>query len=251
MNSKYSADNDADKEFYLGVVDAIRSTPDGTRKFFQTKNVHWIQKIEENWGVVYQEYLKISKMLELLPPIDEISQTQKHLNEDKKWKIFPFFGYGVTFDKNLERCPETTKLLQIVPGIRGAMFSIMSPGKYIEPHVGAYCGVIRYHLGVKIPDPIEQCGISVGGEIRHWEQGKSILFDDTHTHSAWNNTSDERVVLLIDLERPLEGWLDKINKSMINKMAKILIDGTDKSWELWESENGKIFDELFDNNNLN
>ena len=44
------------------------------------------------------------------------------------------------------------------------MFSILAPGKHIPPHDGPYKGVLRYHLGLVVPDaPVERLGIRVGG----------------------------------------------------------------------------------------
>ena len=70
------------------------------------------------------------------------------------------------------------------------MFSILSPHKRIPPHVGPYKGVLRYHLALKVPEPADQCGITVHGVTRHWEEGKSLVFDDVWEHSAWNETDD-------------------------------------------------------------
>ena len=56
---------------------------------------------------------------------------------------------------------------------------MLSPGKHIPAHRGPYKGVLRYHLGLKIPEPREGCRIRVGEEVRHWEEGASLLFDDT------------------------------------------------------------------------
>ena len=35
-----------------------------------------------------------------------------------------------------------------------------------------------------------------------WEVGKALLFDDAFVHSVWNETSEERVVLLADIWHP-------------------------------------------------
>ncbi len=48
--------------------------------------------------------------------------------------------------------------------------------------------MLRYHLGLLIPEPEDQLGISVGGQIAHWSEGQSLVFDDTFEHSAWNDT---------------------------------------------------------------
>ena len=36
-----------------------------------------------------------------------------------------------------------------------------------------------------------------------WEEGKSFVFDDTYHHEVWNDTEDDRVILLVQFDRPL------------------------------------------------
>ena len=83
------------------------------------------------------------------------------------------------------------------------MFSILSPHKHILPHCGPYKGVLRYHLGLIVPEDAENCRIRVGDDIRHWEPGKPLIFDDVFNHEVWNDTDETRVVLFVDVERPL------------------------------------------------
>jgi beta-hydroxylase len=93
------------------------------------------------------------------------------------------------------------------------MFSILAPGKRIPPHVGPYKGVLRYHLALKVPEPAERCGITVNGVTKHWEEGKSLVFDDVWEHSAWNETDDTRVVMFVDFIRPMRApasWCNAI-----------------------------------------
>ena len=100
-------------------------------------------------------------------------------------------------------CPRTAALMREIPGMTTAMFSILSPRKHILDHRGPYKGVLRYHLGLIVPRDAEACRIRVGEDIRHWEEGKSMIFDDTFNHEVWNDTDETRVVLFVDVLRPL------------------------------------------------
>ena len=42
------------------------------------------------------------------------------------------------------------------------------------------------------------CGICIGDQVRAWEEGKCLVFDDAYEHSVWNRTEEERVLLLVD-----------------------------------------------------
>ena len=42
-----------------------------------------------------------------------------------------------------------------------------------------------------------------------------MIFDDTYDHEVWNDTDGERVILFLDVERPLTGIAQRINKSLL------------------------------------
>jgi beta-hydroxylase len=90
------------------------------------------------------------------------------ITQDNHWKTFFFYGYGFECEENCRLCPETARVLKSIPGVKTAFFSILSPGKYIPPHRGPYNGVLRFHLGLIVPEPREQCRIRVADNIRHW-----------------------------------------------------------------------------------
>ena len=39
-------------------------------------------------------------------------------------------------------------------------------------------------------------------ETRKWEVGKALIFDDTIEHEAWNDSKEDRLVLIFDIWRP-------------------------------------------------
>jgi len=53
----------------------------------------------------------------------------------KGWEVFGLFAFGNKLDENCEKCPETTKVLQSIPGMTTAMFSCLRPRSHIRPHV--------------------------------------------------------------------------------------------------------------------
>jgi aspartyl/asparaginyl beta-hydroxylase (cupin superfamily) len=48
----------------------------------------------------------------------------------------------------------------------------------------------------------EKCSLRVGAEEREWRYGKTLVFDDTIEHEAWNRSTETRIVLLFDVWRP-------------------------------------------------
>ena len=60
-----------------------------------------------------------------------------------------------------------------------------------------------------------------GGAARHpgrrprsrsWREGKSLVFDDTYEHEAWNETDATRVVLFLDVVRPLRQPMQRVQR---------------------------------------
>ena len=100
--------------------------------------------------------------------------------------------------------PQTAALLTPFESlVVNAGFSVMLPFTKITPHRGYTHQVLRTHLGLVVPAvPQAQLALRVGREVRTWEEGGWLLFDDTREHEAWNQSDQLRIVLLMDLRRP-------------------------------------------------
>ncbi len=122
-----------------------------------------------------------------------------------KWRTYNLILFNQDVSSNTKKCPITTKLLKKIPGMQSALFSFMRPGAYVPPHNDPAKGVIRYHLALKVPKEREKCFINVDGRNYHWEEGKGVLFDDVYDHWVKNDTDETRVILFVDILRPLEG----------------------------------------------
>ena len=74
---------------------------------------------------------------------------------------------------------------------------------HIKAHRGITNGLIRGHLGLIVPGEPGACRMRVGEEMRYWEEGRLLVFNDTVLHEVWNDTDETRVVLLFDFRRPM------------------------------------------------
>jgi beta-hydroxylase len=180
-----------------------RSSLVGDRPFFEVSDFPWANAVEADWKKIRAELDSVLKDQEHLPNFQDISVDQATMTTDDRWKTYFLYGYGFKSEANCERCPETARVCAEIPGMKTAFFSILAPGKHLPAHRGPYKGVLRYHLGLLIPEPADKCGIRVDTETRHWSEGHSMLFDDTYEHEAWNDTDGTRVVLFVDFVRPL------------------------------------------------
>ena len=57
-------------------------------------------------------------------------------------------------------------------------------------------------LSLQTPNS-EQCTITVDGIPCAWYDGQDFIFDETYPHEAHNATASPRLILLCDVERPL------------------------------------------------
>jgi beta-hydroxylase len=214
----------------------------GDHQFFSAAQFPWCAEVEANWPAIRKELDEVMEHRDDLPNFQDISPDQKHLAKEDKWKTFFFFAYGLKSEDNLARCPRTAKLLAAVPGAKTAFFSILSPHMHIPAHCGPYKGVIRYHLGLIVPKPESQCRIRVGETITHWEEGKSMLFDDTFEHEVWNDTDGVRVVLFMDVLRPLPYFVGLLNRMIIKAIAASpFIRDAKRNHEAWERRMSQIW----------
>ncbi len=78
--------------------------------------------------------------------------------------------------------------------------SKLAANSRVATHRGPTNLRLRCHLGVQIPKG--DCGIRVDAEYQTWREGKCLVFDDFYHHEVWNETNEERVVLIVDLWNP-------------------------------------------------
>lgn len=206
----------------------------GDKPFFDPHIFPWTRDLEANWQVMREELDTLLKHREALPSFHDITEDAATITRDDQWKTYFFYGYGEKAEANCARCPETTKLIEQIPGMRTAFFSILSSGKHIPPHRGPYKGVLRYHIGLKVPEPAERCRIRVADQVEHWEEGESMVFDDTYNHEVWNDTDGERAILFLDIERPLPKPLALLNNFLLELLRLTpVVQNARKNQEKW------------------
>ena len=158
---------------------------------------------------------------ESIPTLQDISPEQRVLVDRGTWKTFFLCGYGYWIQENCARCPETARVLRKIPQLTMAFFSVLAPRTHIPAHRGPYNGVLRYHLGLMVPQPPTSCRIRVEDEVRSWREGESLIFDDSYLHEVWNDSDSYRVVLFVDFLRPLPLPLSWLNRLLIWRISKL------------------------------
>jgi ornithine lipid ester-linked acyl 2-hydroxylase len=144
-----------------------------------------------------------------LPVEQFLDYTDKSLTPDG-WKLFPLYAWGLRMAANCALCPRTEALVKRVPNMKAAAFSRLDKGASFAPHRGNPTGILRAHLGLRVP-PGGRCAFTVGAERKTWGEGELFVFDDTWLHSARNDGEHDRVILIVDfLARPDGGsWYER------------------------------------------
>ncbi len=192
----------------------------GRRPFFDPSEFAWIAGLEAGWTAVRDELRALLRERGRIPSVEELSPEQAKIVQNDKWKSYWLYAYGRRIAENCRRCPETARLVRTIPGMKTAFFSILAPRAHLAEHLGYYAGFLRYHLGLIVPRQKEACRIRVGSEVAHWEEGRSLVFDDTYPHEVWNDTDEERVVLFVDFARPLPFLLSVLNDAVIRVFSR-------------------------------
>lgn len=206
----------------------------GSHRFFDPADFAWVQPLEQNWRSIRAELDEILTISAHLPQFHDVSPQQQGLDPENRWKTLFLFAAGQPNEEICQLCPHTALLLERIPDLFTAFFSILAAGAKLPSHRGPYNGVLRYHLALLVPEPARSCGINVGGETAYWEEGKSLVFDDTYRHYAWNEGATERVVLFIDFKRPIRKPLSILNDLALKqygsgRMARTLM----RRQEVW------------------
>jgi beta-hydroxylase len=191
-----------------------KSCSDANREFFDTEDFPWIAELESNWKLIRSDVDHALRSRDKIPSFTDVDKYEV-LIANHKWKTLFFWIWGEPVIETCELYPNTAGLLDKIPNMTTAMFSILDGDVRIPPHVGPFKGVLRYHLGLSVPASDERCSIRVGNEVRTWQEGRSLVFDDTFEHEAWNLTQRHRVVLFVDFMRPMPWHLAALNRLIL------------------------------------
>lgn len=127
------------------------------------------------------------------------------LLDDPSWGVFWFWQGGEMVAANAARCPATIKALAHAPMPRMpgrspvAHWSRLLPGTHITPHHGMLNTRLICHIPIRTAPG---CTLRVGNEVREWNDGVPLIFDDSIEHEARNGGDRSRTVLLFEIWRP-------------------------------------------------
>lgn len=171
----------------------------------------WCRALEENSRLIRQELNEI--ISDVWSPVGQGTHREGAGAHDGSvvarggWSELVLFGSG----ELPHLAPRTSKLVyRHVPdavslaraGGGEVVFSRLRPHTHILPHCGTTNVRLTAHLGLVIPksnsnDNSDDARIRVADEWHCWQEGKVMIFDDSYEHEVVNDSSQERIVLLL------------------------------------------------------
>ena len=158
-----------------------------------TLREHWREIRDEAMGLYEQGHVKASERY------DDLGFNSFFR---RGWKRFYLKWYDDPLPSARERCPRSVELVEAVPSVNAAMFTLLAPHSQLVTHRDPFAGSLRYHLGLSTPNS-ERCYIAIDGTAHAWSDGGELLFDETYVHTAVNDTDTPRLILFCDVTRPL------------------------------------------------
>jgi aspartyl/asparaginyl beta-hydroxylase (cupin superfamily) len=177
-----------------------------------------LRQIDHAFPEIRGEAVALLSRRDEVPRLHETDPGQECISAatPNDWRVYYLTLAGAKARPNQARCPATARVLDRVPGVFQACFSILDAGKSVPPHRGPYGGYLRYHLGLIVPDN-DPPQLKVNGQAYTWREGEGMLFDDTHEHEVINICAEPRVVLIVDVFRPMP-----LAQTLVNRGARRL-----------------------------
>ena len=172
-----------------------------------------LRAVDRNYDAIRRELQAVLPDLDRIPKYHEADVAQSDISEmgETSWRVFFLFMRHGKAIPNEGACPETYRVVSRIPNVVDAFFSILEPHKSVPAHHGPFLGCLRYHTAFIVPEAAPP-SIRVKDEHYTWKEGESMLFDDSHEHEVYNESDGVRVVLILDVFRPLPFWLDALNR---------------------------------------
>lgn len=180
-------------------------------QFADPAGFEWVPRLRAEFGAMRDEARRLlDGKADFQPYVKANAQRPQGdvhgLLENPDWSTLFLWENGAPVDEHIVHCPRIfDAVMKHVPlchiGSRApsVMLSLLRAGSKIPPHTGMVNCRYICHLPLIVPP---DCGFRVGERTINWKEGEVIIFDDTVEHEAWNNSQQDRLVLIFDVWRP-------------------------------------------------
>ena len=179
--------------------------------FYPSEELPWVKEVEAATDAIEAELTAflVSRTQAFAPYIhgglELAGDTPETLKDHDNRTAAFLVRDGVEHPEWSTCCPTVSALMDTLPlaAIKGfspsVLFSKLKPGARIYPHTGLLNCRLICHLLLVVPTG---CGLRVWNERRNVVRGEVWAFDDSINHEAWNDSTDDRIVLIFDVWHP-------------------------------------------------
>ena len=185
--------------------------------FYPVEEFPELDVLIDNWEGIRDEVLRAEQEQGLLK--GHKTYNTPPISDNQSWSNYYLDNFMWRTHDNRKKFPFTASVVDKIPNCTLSAISILSPGGFVKPHYVDTDGIVRCHLGLVIPDDYPVCGIRVGGEERGWKEGGLVLFTEAHLHDVWNNSSQRRYILIVDI---IPSFMDTTKLSLSSKVLGAL-----------------------------
>jgi beta-hydroxylase len=199
-------------KFYEWLIELVDETPITFNYYYD-----FLKDLDSHKSEIIDEYKKVKSAV--FGNISQSTAPDKYF-KNANWNVFFFIAHGSFLYENCSQCPVTFSILKKYKNIKLAMFSTLPPNSTMAPHRGPLKGVLRCLYKLEFKGERNTACLQIKNKIFDWYDNDYIIFDDTLTHNTWNNSDKPRVVLFLDIERPLIFPINLFNKLVLFLVSK-------------------------------
>ncbi|MFG3055760.1 aspartyl/asparaginyl beta-hydroxylase domain-containing protein [Kitasatospora sp. NPDC048239] len=127
------------------------------------------------------------------------------------WKLYYAYMFGRPNELARTELPSLLAFAESTPNVINAFVSILDPKVPLPPHRDPYAGILRYHLGVRIPTD-NPPRIRLERDYYTWREGEGTVLDVSHEHEVINESEEPRIIVIVDFRRPMGVFADLLNR---------------------------------------
>jgi beta-hydroxylase len=121
---------------------------------------------------------------------------------ENQLSVIPLYFFGKWSTKGIALFPNTSKIIKNIPKIKTVAISKLKANSQIQPHIGwgdLANEILRCHYGLIVP---HDNGCVCDNWVVLHKNGEWLVFDDSKMHSSYNFSNEDRIIIIIDMERP-------------------------------------------------
>lgn len=202
---------------------------------FQDPTVsHAVELLQSHYTTIRNEYEGTAHKLWS----DYQTDTEHHTLHQGKWDWHSYMTKGRLQATFATHFPETSLVLQqlrdadlLFEGVPFgyAFFSTLHATSRIARHTAPTNLRLRVHLPLVVPggstsSGVDQVGLQVGAHRRQWVEGQALVLDDAYPHHVWNESTEARVILLVDI------WHPDVSRGERQEIVQLFQHAADQGW---------------------